>query len=69
MAAQIILDNDNGGSVLITPANTNATNVTLTLPQESGTLVTTSNIPVATGIQAGGIKYSVTGNTLNIITI
>lgn len=69
MAAQIVLDNDNGGSVLITPANTNATDTTLTFPQETGTLLTTSNIPIASSTQAGGIKYSVTGNTLNIITI
>ena len=69
MAAIINLKNNAGGGVNLTPASTNATTTTLTVPQDAGTLLTANTIPGATATMFGGVKLTIVGNTLTISNV
>lgn len=63
------LQNQKGGSINLLVGNTDTSTKSLTLPQENGTLLTSSNIPAATSTTFGGVKLTIVGNVLNITTV
>ncbi len=60
------LQNAAGGGILLQPANTNASNVTINVPQVNDVMVTATTVPAATATTYGGVKFSLVGSVLTL---